>query len=165
MARSLDARHLSNNKTYEMQRANNFEVVIEGLGEEFTLCVTRCALPEITVTPTELAYGNSKVKVAGQVEYSDDSIDVRDAILPDIEAKLLNWFHKVYDPTTGKIGWANDYKKDLLINQYAPDGTYVRSWRLEGAWISTFAPGEMDVTNPEAKIISLTIPYDKAVRL
>lgn len=165
MAKSLDARHLSNNRTYDVQRTNNFEVIIDGLGEEFTLSVTRCALPEASITPIELAYGNSKVKVAGQIEYPDGSIDCRDAILPDVEKQLLNWFHKAYDPETGKIGWSDEYKRDILINQYAPDGTYVRPWRLEGAWISTMSGGDLDSTNPDAKIISLTITYDKAIRL
>lgn len=165
MSRALDARHMSNNKTYEVQRTNHFEVVIDGLGEEFTLCVTRCSLPEVTITPTELAHGNSKVKVAGQVEYSDSTMDCRDAILPDIEKQLYNWQSKVYNASTGAIGWAADYKKDLLVNQYAPDGTYTRSWRLEGAWPTTISGGDLDSTNPDAKIMSVTIAYDKAVRL
>ena len=165
MPKSLDARHMISNRSYEMQRTNQFEVIINGLGDEFTLCVTRCALPEASITPVELAYGNSKVKVAGVIEYADGSIDCRDAILPDIEKKLLDWFYQVYNPETGAIGWKADYGKDILVNQYGPDGTYVRTWKLMGAWITTFTPGEMDVTNPDAKIISLTIAYDKAIRL
>lgn len=165
MARGLDARHMISNNSYEMQRTNNFEVVIDGLGDEFTLCVTRCALPEISIEPIELAYGNSKCKVAGVIDYADGSLDCRDAIIPDIEKRLYDWFQEVYNADTGAIGWKTTYGRDVIVNQYGPDGTYVRSWKLFGAWISSFNPGEMDATNPDAKIISLTITYDRAVRL
>ena len=53
MAKSLDARFMSSNKSYEFQRANNFEVIIPSMGDEITLCVTRCTLPEMTLTPIE----------------------------------------------------------------------------------------------------------------
>ena len=165
MAKSLDARFMSSNKSYEFQRANNFEVIIPSMGDEITLCVTRCTLPEMTLTPIEAAYGNSKVKMAGQLELADGSIDVRDAIVPDVEKQLCDWFCETYNPETGAIGWKADYGRDIQVNQYAPDGTYVRSWKLEGAWITTFSPGELDVTNPELKVISLTIAFDNAVRL
>ena len=162
MVLAYDARHLSNNKNYEVQRANHFEVIIPGLGDDFTLSVTRCALPEVTIAPVELNYGNTKVKVAGLVEVGDGSMDCRDFILPDIEKKLYDWQNEVYNQETGKLGWAADYKRDIKINQYAPDGTYIRGWVAWGAWVTTLTPGEGDVTNGEAKSISLTISYDGA---
>lgn len=160
-----NAQHLSNNKTYEIQRSNHFEVIVSDLGEEFTLTVQRCSLPEMTIGIVELTHGNSKSKVAGQLEFADGSMDIKDAILPDIEDRCYKWFCKAVNPETGKMGWASDYKRDILVNQFAPDGTYIRTWKLQGAWITTFTPGEMDMTNPEAKLISLTIAYDKAIRL
>lgn len=161
---AFDARHLSNNKRYEVQRTNHFEVIIPGFGEDFTLAVTRCALPEITVGVTELPYGNSKVKVAGSVEYGDGSIDVYDFITADFEQTLLDWQAKVYNRETGQIGWAADYKMDLQVNQFGPDGSYVRTWVLEGAWPTTLSFGELDATNADAKKVSLTIAYDRAIR-
>lgn len=162
MAKAYDARHLSNNKSYEVQRSNHFEVIIPGLGEDFTLLVSRCNLPEVNITPTELPYGNTKVKVAGLVEYGEGSLEVRDSIVKDTELKISKWQDQIYNKETGKMGWASDYKRDCKVNQYAPDGTYVRSWVLEGAWPSTVTYGEMDYTNGEAKPIAMTLQYDQA---
>lgn len=162
MAKAFNADHLSNNKMYEVQRSNHFEVIIPGLGDDTTLLVSRCAFPEVNITPTELNYGNTKVKVAGLVEYGEGSLDIYDSIVKDTEKKLSEWQKKVYNPDTGKMGWASDYKKDCQVNQYAPDGTYVRTWILQGAWPSTLNFGEGDYTNGEGKKVAVTLQYDKA---
>ena len=88
---TLGPMHLSNNKTYEVQRTNHFEVQFDGLGQEFTLAVQSCPLPTITNEPTEISFGNSKVKVAGQATFEDIEIQVLDLIGADIEAKLWEW--------------------------------------------------------------------------
>lgn len=162
MAKAFDARHLSNNKTYEIQGSNHFEVIIPGMGDEFTLCVSTCNLPEVTIAAVELNYGNSKVKVAGTVELGEGSITVKDAIVADIEKKISDWQNLVYNKETGKMGWAYQYKKDLQVNQYGPDGTYVRTWVLQGAWPTSVSYGEMDYSNGEKKNITMTIAYDNA---
>ena len=162
MAKAFDARHLSNNKTYEIQGSNHFEVIIPGMGDEFTLCISTCNLPEVTIAAVELNYGNSKVKVAGTVELGDGSLTVKDAIVADIEKKISDWQNLVYNKETGKMGWAYQYKKDLQVNQYGPDGTYVRTWVLQGAWPTSVSYGEMDYSSGEKKQITMTIAYDNA---
>ena len=162
MPKQFDARHLSNNKTYEIQGSNHFEVIIPGMGDSFTLCVSTCNLPEVTIGAVELNYGNSKVKVAGLVELGEGSLTVKDAIVADIEKKISDWQDQVYNKETGKMGWAYQYKKDLQVNQYGPDGTYVRTWVLQGAWPTSVSYGEMDYSNGEKKNITMTIAYDNA---
>lgn len=159
---SMSPMHMSNVKTYEIQRTNNFELILEGFGDEFTLCVESCPLPNVSNDPIELAYGNSKVKVAGQAAFDDIELTVKDAIGADIEAKLWAWRKQVYDPETDKIGWAADYKRNGRIHQYAPDGTYQRSWRIVGAWPTNFNPGEMNYDGSDKKVISMTLSVDKA---
>lgn len=159
---SMGAMHMSNVKTYEIQRTNNFELVLEGFGDEFTLCVESCPLPTTSNDPIELAYGNAKVKVAGQAAFDDIELQVKDAIGADIEKKLSDWRKQVYDPETDKIGWAADYKRNGRIHQYAPDGTYQRSWRIIGVWPTNFNPGEMNYDGSDKKLISMTLSVDKA---
>lgn len=159
---TLSPMHMSNVKTYEIQRNNHFEVILDGFGDEFTLSVESCPLPTVSNDPIELSYGNSKVKVAGQATFEDIEIVVKDAIGADIEYKLWEWRKQVYDPETDKIGWAADYKRNGRIHQYAPDGTYVRTWRIIGAWPTNLNPGEMNYDGSEKKTISMNISIDKA---
>ena len=67
IADRLGPMHMSANRTYEMQRTNHFEVVFEGISNDVTLCVDSAGALNTTIEPVELAYGNGKVKVAGQV--------------------------------------------------------------------------------------------------
>ena len=162
MALGYDARHMSNNRQYEVQRNNHFEVIIPDMGDDFTLLVSRCNFPEIGVDVVELNYGNTKAKVAGIVNLGEGSLDIRDSIILDTEKKIHAWHKLVYDPDTGKMGWIDEYKKDCLVNQYGPDGTYVRSWILEGCWPSNVTYGEGDYSNADAKTITMTLQYDNA---
>ena len=57
--------HLSDNRNYEVQRTNHFEVQFAGLGEDFTLAVESFPIPSDTSEVQEISYGNSKVKLAG----------------------------------------------------------------------------------------------------
>lgn len=159
---ALGAMHLSNNKNYEVQRTNNFEVVIDGLGQDVTLSVQVCPFPSESNEVIELSYGNSKVKVAGQAAIEDIEIQCLDYIGLDTEAKLAEWRKQVYNPETDKIGWAADYKRNGYVHQYAPDGTHTRTWKIIGVWPSAFNPGENNQEGSDKKMMSLTLSVDKA---
>jgi hypothetical protein len=112
MPKTLGPMHLSANKRYEVQRTNHFEVQIAGMGDDITLNVESFPLPSISTPAIEISHGNSKVKVAGQAEFDDGELVLRDAITADVEKQISDWHKKVYDPQTDKIGWAADYKRN-----------------------------------------------------
>lgn len=159
--------HMSTTRNYEVQRTNWFYVSIE-LGidgfdsNDITLAVESVSLPAISNDPIELAYGNSKVKVAGQATFDDISLTVKDFIEADIEMALMKWRKQVYDPETDKMGWASQYKKDGTITQYGPDGSCLRKWKLQGIWPTTLDLGEMNYDGGDKKTITMTLSVDKA---
>lgn len=153
---------MSANYAYEVQRTNNFEVVLQGFPDEFTLAVESAPSPSISNDPIELAYGNSKVKVAGQATFDDFDIQIKDFIDANMEEKLYRWRGQVYDPKSDRIGWAADYKRDGYLHQYAPDGTCMRSWKILGVWPTTFNGGDFAYDGGDKKLISMTLSVDKA---
>ena len=82
----------------------------------------------------------------------------------DIESQLLAWQASVYDPSTGKMGWVSDYKKDLTVTEYGPDGTCEREWTFIGAWPSAITYGELTGESSDVKQIQVTMSYDRAYR-
>ena len=141
-----------------------YEIQIGGMSDDFTLLTQSCNLPDISTPVVELPFGNSKAKVAGQAEYADGSMSFMDAITIDIENQILAWQSQIYDPKTGKMGWVNDYKRDMTVTQYGPDGTFERTWKFEGAWPSQVTYGEMSGESSDKKVIQVTISYDRAYR-
>lgn len=154
---------MSANYAYEVQRTNNFEVTLSGFPEEFTLAVESTSAPSISNDPIELAFGNSKVKVAGQATFDDFEIQIKDFIDANLEKKIYQWRGQVYDPMSDRIGWAQDYKRDGFLHQYAPDGTCRRSWKIYGVWPTTFNGGDFAYDGGDKKLISMTLSVDKAV--
>jgi phage tail-like protein len=159
---TLGPMRLSNNRNFEIQRLNHFEVIFDGFTTDFTLCVESCPLPNTANEVIELAYGNSKVKVAGVATFDNFDIVIKDAIGLDIEMMLYNWRRRVYDVKTDQIGWAVDYKRNGKINLFAPDGSCTRTWQIVGAWPTNFTPGDLSYESNEKRNISMSISIDKA---
>lgn len=162
MPLTLGPMHLSNNRNFEVQRTNNFEVAIEGLTDDFTLSIQSTGLPTTSNDPIELSYGNSKVKVAGQATFEDVSLVVNDYITIDIERQCHAWRKQVYDPETDAVGWAEKYKRNGRIYQYGPDGTVIRTWRIIGVWPTSIDSGELNYDGAEKKQITMSLSVDKA---
>lgn len=171
---------LHNNTLYEPQRTNHFEVFIyipaaiangdNGLISDFrkyiTLATTDFSLPNITVSPIDIPYGNTKIKLAGAVEYGGaDSLTCVDFIGADVEGILYAWQNLVYSPETGQIGWTYGYKTDAKVLEYSPDGACLSSWIIRGIWPSAIDYGNsMSKGDSQVKNVTVTFAYDIAYR-
>lgn len=172
----LGASHLASDG-YEVQRTNNFEIVISGIGEltgnindtrTITLAVESGFLPAEESSTQELNYSNTVVKVAGTTTYSGGSIVVKDIISAneDVEAIIIAWRKSVFDPDNDRVGLAFNYKKDARVIQYAPDGTMERTWKLMGVWPKSVNYGSLEYgSGGSIKTIEVSLEYDKAVRM
>lgn len=161
------AMHMSSTRTYEVQRTNWFYVTLDlGLegfdSNDITLAVESIGIPSVSNDPIELAYGNTKVKVAGQATYDDVSLVVKDFIEADIELALTKWRAMVYNPENDSMGWASKYKKDGTITQYGPDGSCKRKWKLIGVWPTNLDLGELNYDGGDKKTITMNLSVDRA---
>jgi len=159
----FDAMHMSNTTAYEVQRTNHFEVqIIDVGGQDLTLAVNNSSLPSITIDQIELPYGNSRVKVAGQVSYDDIDVDVKDFIEPNMQEIIEEWRMEVYDQNEGDLGWAADYKRNGVLHIYSPSGDVRRAWRLYGIWPTSVNYGDLDYDGGAALSITMTLSVDMA---
>lgn len=161
---TLGASHLASSG-YEVQRVNNFEIQIENVSKSriLTLSVVSGFLPNESNEVITLNYGNTQVTVAGAARPNNSgSLVVRDLVEQDVEKMIDDWRASVYNKETDAIGFAYDYKKPAKVTQYAPDGTLVRVWDLQGVWPSAVDYGQISYDSPGVKTISITLQYDKA---
>lgn len=163
-SRKYNASHLSSNRNYQVQETPWYEITIGGTTSDLTFLVQSCTLPEISNPAIDVGFGNSTAKVAGKREYGEGSFVFMDAIIADIEKQLIKWQDQVYNSKTGKMGWVDEYKRDVMVTQYGPDGTHERPWHFEGAWPSSINFGEMTGESADKKNITVTITYDNAYR-
>lgn len=162
---TLGASHLAG-AGWEVQRRNNFAFSMAGIGDSnqmLTLSVVSCALPTETNEVITLQYGNTNIKVAGVFNTEGGNLVVRDFLQKDAEAMIDEWRKEVYNKTTDGIGFAADYKRQARIVQYAPDGTYARTWKIQGVWPSQVTYGDLSNTDNSVKEVQITLQYDKAI--
>lgn len=161
---SLGASHLAS-AGYEVQRTNNFEIQIDNVIKvrPLILAVVSGFLPNESNEVISLNYGNTTITVAGKANANGSgSLVVRDFVQEDIEQVIDEWRKTVYNKDTDAIGFAADYKKPAYVTQYAPDGTLLRVWNLEGVWPSAVDYGQVSYDSPGIKTINITLQYDKA---
>ena len=111
----------------------------------------------------ELQYANEKRYVAGQATYEAAPLVLKDMVNIGIAAAIIRWRRQVYNPETGSIGLARDYKKNADFTIVAPDQSSVRIWKFVGMWPQAVKYGSMDMTASEKVTIEVTLRYDKAI--
>ena len=167
---------IHNSTLYEPQRTNHFEVHIflpESVSKDnitlekyITLATTDFSLPNISTTPIEIPYGNTKIKIAGNIEYGGaDSLSCTDFIGADIEGILYAWQYLVINPETAQVGWSNTYKTDATVIEYSPDGACLASWVLRGVFPQAISYGDsLSKGDSSVKKVNVTLSYDAAYR-
>jgi len=149
---------------YIPQRANNFSLEIAEL-EGLRLALKAASFPTLRVVKGELAFENEIKYYIQGAEFEPITVSIRDFIDQDIAGKLYDWFKQGYDPETGSIGNASDYKKDAVLILHGPDGSNERKWKWQGVFIEEMNMGEGDMeARGEPVLIELTLSVDKVLR-
>ena len=169
---------------YEVQRTNNFEFLVTDIDNILRAGVTVDAAEDTDIiknaqstlrfsvvsftTPTfsqnviEIKRGNTTMKAAGVPTFDNGSLVVNDYIGADTKSALMAWQNLSYNVRTEKVGRMADYKKRCYLNEYTPDYKLVRTWRLEGCWVSGIQGGDFNMESNDKKTITATISFDKA---
>lgn len=171
---------------YEIQRGNNFEFTVEGLNKTLRaginpeaqptdddyiasnaedvlkFSVVSFTEPHFSQSPIEIRRGNSVFKVAGTPTFDKGSLVINDYIGADGKSILMAWQNLSYNVATEKVGYMKDYKKRCYLREYTPAYKLVRTWTLEGCWVSGIQGGDFNAESNDKKTITATIEYDKA---
>lgn len=161
----LDFMHADALNDKEPQRVNNILLYITGIDDSdlFTLAVESFPVPKVNNGIIELSHLNEKRKYAGLPVFEDLAVVCKDLIEVNVARSISQWRRQVYDPATGKIGFARNYKKSGYVEMYGPDGSGGRRFDIYGVWPSAFDPGDADKAGEDFLRINLTLTIDKAV--
>jgi len=165
---SLAATHLAPaGGGYEPQRRYNWFLYLNGVSgaEQIRLSCQKAFLPDEQNDEITLSFGNEKVYVAGQATYAAGSIIVYDMVDKDVYGLLRAWRKSVYDPATGNVGLAANYKKTARIVLTAPDTSVNRQYQLTGVWPMKISPGDLDYTANAIVQIQMTLRFDKSLNV
>ncbi len=151
--------------SFEPQRQNNFDIEIPLDGADRDLIQMGAhgfTLPQQSNPPVIVEFQNEKRKVAGAVEIDEGNLMLKDFIDQDVRGAILRWRKEVYDPVTGNIGLATNYKRTGNLILKGPDGSSERVAKLIGMWPS--ADPTIEVTHEggqEKLLMECPIQIDK----
>ena len=182
VATHVGSYHFSaNSEIYEIQRGNNFEFIVDkGLDgivaygsdtttfpkaqEYIRLSVSASSVPHFSQNPIEVRRGNTAVKYAGVITYPSGSLECYDFIGARTKDILMAWQAKSGNPINQTVGLQSEYKMDARLIEYSPDyKEKVRTWRLDGCWISNIEEDQYSMDANGTRKIRCTIEYDRAV--
>ena len=186
---SLNTRHISSNlNNYEAARTGFFTLVVDDLtnllkvnytGEKeaanadtdyitnaessLRLNVVKFPVPHFSVSTMEYRRGNDIVKFAGIPSWEDGTIVVDDVVGLDTKSILVSWLYLAYNPHTRKGGRMKDYKKHATLCEYTQDYELIRTWEIDGLFITKLQEDDFDRENDEVRQLTVSISYDRAM--
>jgi hypothetical protein len=86
--------------------------------------------PKINIEKTAIPYFNTESYVAARYKWDEITIQFIDLIGPSTSQKLMEWVRLHSESLTGRMGYANGYKKDLSLTTADPTGISVEKWVL-----------------------------------
>jgi hypothetical protein len=148
---------------FEPARTNLGYIEIFGIGpaDSIILSCQTNGLPNLSNEEIEMPFGNDRSWIAGKRSNEAISVTFIDYIDTDIVGILSAWQRLVYNPDTGQLGFARNYKKSALISQLQPDGNVLREWELNGVWPQAINFGTLDQSGNDRVSVEVTLRADQ----
>jgi hypothetical protein len=145
---------------FEPKVQNRFIMYIDGIPSYLIKSVTS---PQFDANEIILDHINTYRKVKGKVKWQDMSFTLYDPITPSGAQSVMEWARLAHESVTGRDGYSDFYKKDLVFNVLGPVGDVVSEWIIKGAYCKTANFGAYDWSNDAAVSIDLTVAMDYCV--
>ena len=145
---------------FEPKLKNRFIMNIDGIPAYLIKTANR---PQITSEEVMLEHMNVTRYVKGKSKWQTMDITLYDAVVPSAAQAVMEWIRLSHESVTGRDGYADFYKKDVVINTLGPVGDKIEEWQLKGAFIQTANFGELSFENVAPVEITCTLRYDYAI--
>lgn len=142
---------------FEPKTKNRFIMYLDGVP---TYLIRKSTRPTATQEPKELPHINISRYVKGKSKWGTIQLSLYDPIAPSGAQAVMEWFRLHHESVTGRDGYADFYKKDVILNMLGPVGDKVEEWICKGCIISEINFGDADWGTDEPAEISLTIQPD-----
>ena len=146
---------------FEPKTSNRFIMYLDGIPAYLIKGMSR---PSLNIDVTTLEHINIKRKLrAGKAEWQDITMTLYDPVVPSAAQATMEWVRLSHESVTGRNGYADFYKKDLVFNMLGPVGDKVEEWTIKGAFVNSAAFGTLDWGTGDPMTVELTISYDYAI--
>jgi len=147
--------------SFEPKVKNRFLLYMDGIP---SFLINKVKRPTVKSEKKTLDHINIQRYYKGKTTWDDVTMEIYDAIVPSGAQAVMEWMRLSHESVTGRDGYTDFYKKDLVINVLGPVGDKVEEWKLVGAFITNADFGELDWKDTgDALGVSLTLSIDYAI--
>jgi hypothetical protein len=146
---------------FEPKQANRFILYMDGVPSYLVKGVNAVTVSQGEVT---LNHINVYRKVKGKTTWGDIQMTLFDPVTPSGAQAVMEWVRLHHESVTGRDGYSDFYKKDLVLDVLGPVGDVVSEWIIKGAFIkeANFGDYSWDTEN-QAINITMTVGMDYCV--
>ena len=143
---------------FEPKQANRFILYMDGVPSYIVKGVNGINLTQGEVV---LNHINVQRKVKGKTVWGDISMTLFDPITPSGAQSVMEWVRLHHESVTGRDGYSDFYKKDLVLDVLGPVGDVVSEWILKGAFIKDANFGDYSWDTADTAVnITMTVAVD-----
>ena len=147
----------------EPKRKNRFTLEFPTeLGIESYLVQTS-GKPSMKINSVEIPYMNTSTWVAGRYIWNTLDVEFIDVIGPSTTQKVMEWIRLEAESSTGRMGYAIGYKKNLVLKALDPTGVEVEKWTLIGCMITDVDFDTFDYSTDDVIKVKITIQPDRCL--
>ena len=144
---------------FEPKLQNRYVFTVNGLPSHLIKTATR---PKLDFEDVKMEQMNLTRYVKAKGTWGEMAITLYDPIVPSAAQAVMEWVKLSHEATTGREGYAVNYKKECTIQVLGPVGDIVEEWKLHGTWIKSADFGPLKYEGADLVDISLTLKYDFA---
>jgi hypothetical protein len=146
--------------SFEPKMANRFIMFMDGVP---SFMVKKVSRPTLTQPAKELPHINVVRYVKGRTVWGAMSFTLYDPIVPSGAQAVMEWVRLGHESVTGRDGYADFYKKDLVFNMLGPVGDKVEEWIIKGALITQVTFNDADWATDDHIEITVQIQPDYCI--
>lgn len=142
---------------FEPKTQNRFIMTVDGMPSFIIRAASR---PQFQQDAKVLPHINIERYIHGKGRWQPINITLYDPVSPSAAQMVMEWIRLGHESITGRDGYADFYKKDIIFNALGPVGDRVEEWIGKGSFITSANFGDFDWNNDEAVTIQCTIQAD-----
>ena len=145
---------------FEPKTQNRYIMTLDGIPSYMIKSTDR---PKLTQEKKKLDHINVQRYIKGKTIWDEMSMTLYDPIVPSGAQAVMEWVRLHHESVTGRDGYAEFYKKDIIINVLGPVGDKVEEWILKGCQITAVEFGELKWEEDSPVSITLKIQPDYCI--
>ena len=138
---------------------NRFRLYVDGIP---AFMIYKASLPKPKSEKKVLDYINTQRYYKGKTTWDNITLELYNPIVPSGAQAVIEWLRLSHESVSGRDGYLDFYKKDLVLNLLGPAGDKISEWKLVGAFPVSIDFGEVDMTNdgdPVKITVELSVDY------